>query len=116
MVFTLTASCAAVFVVAVAAWVFISLKRERLVVARDANLSLVDMVTHSAISALAFALYTMSMGPQFAVLSSRLEILNNPNILPTFVMFVFPMLVQSLGDTYIKTPSRVQEEAASKNE
>jgi ABC-type uncharacterized transport system fused permease/ATPase subunit len=85
----------------VAVWVFWSLKREKLVVARDADLTVTDMVTHSTVSAFSFALYTMSMGPHFALLQSHFNI---PNIMPLLVMVVFPIVVWVLGDTYIKKP------------
>ena len=88
------------FVLGVGLWVFWSLRRERLVVARDADLSLVDMLTHSTVSAFAFALYTMSMGPHFSLLQEQFGI---PNVMPVLVMVVFPTVVGLLGDTYVKT-------------
>jgi hypothetical protein len=77
------------------------LKREKLVVARDADLTVKDMVTHSSVSAFAFALYTMSMGPHWALLQTQFKI---PNVLPGLVMVVFPMIVGLLGDTYVQKP------------
>lgn len=90
------------FVIGVALWVFWSLRRERLVVARDADLTLTDMFTHAGVSAFAFGLYTMSMGPHFALLQNQFDI---PNVMPLLVMVVFPMVVGVLGDTYIKKPA-----------
>jgi hypothetical protein len=60
-----------------------------------------DMVTHSSVSAFAFALYTMSMGPHWALLQTQFKI---PNVLPGLVMVVFPMIVGLLGDTYVQKP------------
>jgi hypothetical protein len=90
------------FVIGIFIWVFWSLRRERLVVAKDADLSTLDMVTHASVSAFAFALYTMSMGPHFQLLQSQFGI---PNVMPVLVMVVFPMVVRALGDTYIKPSS-----------
>ena len=89
------------FVLGAGLWVFWSLKRESLVVARDANLSFVDMLTHSTVSAFAFALYSMAMGPHFALVQDQFGI---PNVMPVLVMAVFPMVVALLGDTYVRKP------------
>lgn len=96
--------CHAGFVIGVGLWVFWSLRRERLVVAEDADLTFLDMFTHSTVSAFAFALYTMSMGPHFALLQSQFDI---PNVMPMLVMVVFPLVVGVLGDTYIKKVAAV---------
>lgn len=103
------------FVIGVGLWVFWSLRRERLVVARDADLTVTDMLTHAAVSAFAFALYTMSMGPHFALLQSQFGI---PNVMPMLVMVVFPMVVGVLGDTYIKKPPSlaIQPDADTKED
>ena len=108
---TVTPPSHAGFVVGVGIWVFWSLRRERLVVAKDADLSFMDMLTHSSVSAFAFALYTMSMGPHFALLQGQFDI---PNVMPMLVMFVFPMVVGLLGDTYIKKAGSSAVEGADK--
>jgi hypothetical protein len=87
------------FIGVVFIYVFESLRRERLIVHLENDLSIADMISHSFISSFAFVLYSMVLGPPFSLWGV-------PKWVPFVGIAVFTLLASAMGDPYVARPSK----------